>query len=182
MPDGDAKLRLLDKVVAHFAAHGIGDTSLRSLAASISTSHRMLIYHFGSRQGLLTAVVGHVEHAQRAALDSVVADGDDVGDIGRRYWTQVTEAALIYGPLFFELSGQAMQGQPHAHQLREHLITDWLEPLVTLWQRAGYDDEDVRTRARLGLAVARGLLFDLLITQDRSGVDAAMEAFVQAFT
>jgi AcrR family transcriptional regulator len=35
---------------------GIADLSLRQTAAAIGTSHRMLIYHFGSREGLLAAV------------------------------------------------------------------------------------------------------------------------------
>ena len=34
-----------------------------------------------------------------------------------------------------------------------------------------------RAHARLGLAVVRGLLLDLLATGDRAGVDAALEAF-----
>jgi hypothetical protein len=35
-----------------------------------------------------------------------------------------------------------------------------------------------RAYARLGVAVTRGLLLDLLATQDVAGVDAAMEAFI----
>jgi hypothetical protein len=35
-----------------------------------------------------------------------------------------------------------------------------------------------RVRARLGLAVTRGLLLDLLATGDRDGVDEAMEMFI----
>jgi hypothetical protein len=35
--------------------------------------------------------------------------------------------------------------------------------------------------ARLGVAVVRGLLLDLLATGDRAGVDAAMERFIAAF-
>jgi hypothetical protein len=37
----------------------------------------------------------------------------------------------------------------------------------------------VRADARLGTAVVRGLLLDLLITGDRAGVDAAMDAYIQ---
>ncbi|MBK6300027.1 MAG: TetR family transcriptional regulator [Actinomycetales bacterium] len=42
---------LLGQVVAWFAAHGIGDTSLRTLARELGTSHRMLIYHFRVPRG-----------------------------------------------------------------------------------------------------------------------------------
>jgi hypothetical protein len=38
-----------------------------------------------------------------------------------------------------------------------------------------------RARARLGVAVTRGLLLDLLATGDRAGVDAAMDEFIDAY-
>jgi AcrR family transcriptional regulator len=43
-------------IVDYAPSAGIADLSQRQLAAAISTSHRMLIYHFGSREGLLVAV------------------------------------------------------------------------------------------------------------------------------
>ena len=49
------------------SAAGIGDRSLRDIAAAVGTSHRMLIHHFGSREGLLTEVVRTVEANQRAS-------------------------------------------------------------------------------------------------------------------
>ena len=54
--------RLLDAAIEHFGRHGIGDTSLRGIAEAVGTSHRMLIYHFGSREGLLAEVTREVEH------------------------------------------------------------------------------------------------------------------------
>jgi hypothetical protein len=42
-------------------------------------------------------------------------------------------------------------------------------------------DDDVTdpALARLGLAVMRGLLLDLVATEDYGGVDAAVEAFIE---
>ena len=37
-----------------------------------------------------------------------------------------------------------------------------------------------RAEARLGVAVVRGLLLDLLATGDREAVDAAMERYISA--
>ena len=55
--------RLLEAVIAHIAARGVSDLSLRELAA-LGTSHRMLIYHPSvAREGLLVAVVRAVEDA-----------------------------------------------------------------------------------------------------------------------
>ncbi len=38
-----------------------------------------------------------------------------------------------------------------------------------------------RPHARLGLAVVRGLLLDLLATGNRAGVDAALEIFARGY-
>jgi AcrR family transcriptional regulator len=173
--------RVLRDVVDYFAAHGTGEASLRRIAAEVGTSHRMLNYYFGPREGLLTAVVETLEADQRSLLDAMVAqDLADPTDELRRFWAQVSDAALVYGPLFFELSAGAMHGLPHAAALRSSLIRPWLDLLEQRLRQWGYDAEPAAAQARIGLAVARGLLFDLLITGDRQGVDAAMDAFIAA--
>jgi AcrR family transcriptional regulator len=163
---------LLTDAVQYFAKNGIGDASLRSIATNIGTSHRMLIYHFGSREGLLAEVVRSVEAQQRdllATLDNEVP----IEELSERFWRQVTEAALIYGPLFFELSAHAMQDLPHTEALKADLINVWLPPLIDLCIRAGIPADQAPAYARLGLAASRGLLFDLLLTGDQAGVDEA---------
>jgi AcrR family transcriptional regulator len=163
---------LLTDAVQYFARNGIGDASLRSIATGIGTSHRMLIYHFGSREGLLAEVVRTVEAQQRELLAKLRADLP-IEELSERFWRQVTEAALIYGPLFFELSAHAMQDLPHTEALKADLINVWLPPLIDLCIRAGLPPDQAPAYARLGLAASRGLLFDLLLTGDRAGVDEA---------
>src|SRR6478609_4110414 len=58
--------RLLAAAVDHILEHGLGDLSLRELATAIGTSHRMLIYHFGSKEELIVAVIQTVEEMQRS--------------------------------------------------------------------------------------------------------------------
>lgn len=48
---------LLDRVTDHVLEHGLIGLTLRPLAAAIGTSDRMLIYHFGNRDALVSAVV-----------------------------------------------------------------------------------------------------------------------------
>ncbi|MGY2873341.1 AcrR family transcriptional regulator [Marmoricola sp. URHA0025 HA25] len=48
---------LLDKVTDHVLSHGLIGLSLRPVAAAVGTSDRMLIYHFTSRDALVSAVV-----------------------------------------------------------------------------------------------------------------------------
>src|SRR5579884_153975 len=73
-PPIPARERLLAAAIDYVASHGITDVSLRELAAAIGTSHRMLIYHFGSKEGLLVAIVQRVEEAQREFFAAFAAD------------------------------------------------------------------------------------------------------------
>jgi AcrR family transcriptional regulator len=173
---------LLADAVDHFARNGIGDASLRSIATSVGTSHRMLIYHFGSREGLLAEVVRTVEQQQRDLLAEVLATDLPIAEQSELFWRRVTEAALIYGPLFFELSAHAMQDLPHTESLKADLINVWLPPLIELCVRAGLPADEAPAYARLGLAASRGLLFDLLLTGDRAGVDEASALLNRLFS
>ncbi|MHB8290576.1 MAG: TetR/AcrR family transcriptional regulator [Acidimicrobiales bacterium] len=177
-PPTSPREALLDKAIDHLANHGLGDTSLRQLAGALGTSHRMLIYHFGSKEGLLVGVVRAVEKRQRATLAGIAAEIGDgsAAEIMRRFWRRLADPQLWpHERLFFELYGQALQGRPHALALLDGVVDAWIEPAVELARRHGVPTDDARAQARLGLAVIRGLLLDLLATGDRRGVDEAME-------
>jgi AcrR family transcriptional regulator len=175
MRDKSARALLLDQVVEHFVRDGLGDLSLRRIAAAVGTSHRMLLYHFGSKSGLLVEVVRAVEaraQAQLAALGS--ATGPATDEVIRGMWAYVADPAQAdFERLFFALYGRALQGDQEVRPLLGESIESWLDANETL----GAD----RIHARLGLAVVRGLLLDLLATGDRAGVDAALEVFARRY-
>ena len=174
--------RLLGAVIDHLGTQGIGDTSLRGLADAVGTSHRMLIYHFGSREGLLIEVIRTVEAQQRAALAAMLLDEDAApAEIMRRAWHHIADPSLWPNErLFFEIYTQALQGRPHALPVLDGIVDLWVEPLTRIAVAQGRDEAEARAEARLGVAVTRGLLLDLLATQDRAAVDAAMERYIAA--
>lgn len=61
---------LLDRVTDYVLAHGLIGLSLRPVAAAVGTSDRMLIYHFASRDALVSAVVARTTER---AVDHVAA-------------------------------------------------------------------------------------------------------------
>jgi AcrR family transcriptional regulator len=67
---GSQRDDLLDKVTDHVLEHGLIGLSLRPVAAAVGTSDRMLIYHFTSRDALVSAVVAR---ATAIAVDEVHA-------------------------------------------------------------------------------------------------------------
>jgi AcrR family transcriptional regulator len=174
--------RLLAAAMDHVAQHGVGDLSLRGLAAALGTSHRMLSYHFGSREGLLVEVIRAVEAQQRAALAEMLLDADasPVGTM-RRMWRRLADPALWPNErLFFEIYVQALQGSPPALPLLDGIVDLWVDPLTRIAVAQGRPEAEARAEARLGVAVTRGLLLDLLATGNREAVDAAMERYIAA--
>jgi hypothetical protein len=87
-------------------------------------------------------------------------------------------SAWPYERLFFELYGQALQGRPHTAEFLDGISDDWLEPLVAAAVARGIPEPQARTHVRLGVAVTRGLLLDLLATGDTEAADQAMDAFI----
>ena len=173
-----ARDALLDRCLDVLRRTGFSQLSLREIAAAVGTSHRMLIYHFGSREGLLAQVVARMESEQRALLAGLATGSGTIFDISRAFWERVTAPDMLPAQrLFFEIYVQALYGREWTAAFRESVIRAWEGPLTELFARAGLDDARARTRARLGLAVTRGLGLDLLMTGERRQVDAAMELF-----
>jgi len=175
MPASQARERLLAAAVSHALSAGIADLSLRELAAAIGTSHRMLIYHFESREGLLVAVARAVEEAERAALLDAGTAPDDLW----RSWERLSDPRLWpQERLFFELYSYALLGRPGTEGFLDGIVESWVAPIAAALVRAGADEAAARADARLGVAVVRGLLLDLLATGDRDGVSQAYRRFL----
>ena len=182
------KQRLLAAVVGVALTEGISDMSLRAIAQAAGTSHRMLIHHFGSREGLLVDVIREVEERQRTVLAEMVAGPGDPGPPGQpgeepaaremRMWQHLRSPELApQERLFFEVYGQALQGRAWARPLLDGIVENWLGPVAGMLEAAGIAPETARAAARLWVAVGRGLLLDVLATGDNDEVDAAMRFF-----
>jgi len=174
------KATLLDAAIEFASAHGLSDVSLRQMATALGTSHRMLIYHFGSKEGLLVAVVNEVERRQRESMAALGTDTTMAPDETlRQMWRTLADPSLWpLERLFYEVYGQALQGRAQTTHFLDGVVESWLEPAAALGVRMGLSKRDARAWARLGLAVVRGLLLDLLATGDRTGCDDAIERFI----
>ena len=85
------------------AEHGI-EVPLRDVAAAAGQRNNSAVqYHFGSREGLVAAVVAHVEAAQRAAMTATPLAGATAVEVMRSVWARVSaEEMRPLVRLFFE--------------------------------------------------------------------------------
>ena len=84
---------LLEQVTDHVLAHGLIGLTLRPLAAAIGTSDRMLIYHFRSRDALVSEVVAHATARAIAEVDALPA-APTVRSAVNRLWSAYCEEPL----------------------------------------------------------------------------------------
>ena len=168
--DPERRRQLVDALI-DTAEHGLGGRSLREMAEAVGTSHRNLLHHFGSREGLLLAVVEEVESRQLGRLDTLP---DDTGAALSAMWESLRQPELRpFERLFFECYARGAQGERPFDRMVPAAVDGWLAEVDRV--SGGASDEAM---ARLCLAVVRGLLLDLVATGDEEGVDAAMVRFV----
>ena len=165
----DARALLLERVMAEVSVNGLADRSLREVAEAVGSSHRMLHYHFGSRAGLVAAIVETVESAQRELLAELAGEIEDPVELARALWVRTSAPELRpFVRLFFECV--ALTGGVG-------LTDPWIETSLQIGERHGLPvDED---ELRLGVAVTRGLLIDVLASDDASGATRAFERFLE---
>ncbi|OCB37888.1 TetR family transcriptional regulator [Mycobacterium malmoense] len=170
--DSERRRELLHALFDEFAANGIGNRSLRDVAAAVGTSHRMLLHHFGSREDLLIAIVEEAERRQMALVPGLP---EDPAEGFAAMWADLRRPELRQlERLFFECYSRAAQGEKPFTQMVPGAVDGWLREVESASAGVAYDG----AMARLGLAVTRGLLLDLVATNDEAAVDAAAQAFV----
>lgn len=182
-PKTDIRERLLADTMFYVTMHGVATLNLRDLAAALGTSHRMLIFHFGSKEGLLTEITSAVRTQHRELLRRVLRDSDQGPEEGlRTLWRELTDPA--YAPrlrLIFELYGQAIQGRRYAVGLLEHVADVWEAPVTEILRRADPPASHPSRDAHLTAAVIHGLLLGFLTTGDAISANDAFERFLTAF-
>lgn len=173
----DTRDALLAAAVDIVVQRGLADLSLRALADEIGTSHRMLIYHFGSKEGLVAEVVKEIDRRLfAAAWPRAAANADDPAAASTAVWKEVSRPRRRDEQILMtEMLVAAMRRKPGTESLREHLH-DWTAASES---QAGWLGDDAHRQSRLLAAVVRGLLVDLLVTGDRAGADDAFARYLE---
>ncbi|GLY94855.1 TetR/AcrR family transcriptional regulator [Actinoplanes sp. NBRC 103695] len=172
-PQPEIKERLLDACTDHALEQGLPDR-LEPLAAAAGTSARMLIYHFGTRDRLLRAVLERARERQLTAFGDLlrVRPGEAYTVTLTKAWAFITGSE---GQPYLRMFGQFRESAAVrlVPGFRRVATTDWLGPIEEGLRGIGRPE-----LATLVLAVIRGLLMDLDATADNARTDRAFALFV----
>ena len=181
----DARIRedLLDAILTYVLDAGLADLSLRPLADAVSASPRMLLYHFGSKDALVLAVLAEASRRQANLLDAwyVKSAEHDAPTLLLRAWQWLVaprHERLLR--LLFEAYGLALQDRKRYGSFLHASSHDWVAPFARALEARGFSGERAAALATLLVAVMRGLLLDVLATGERTRVDRAFRSFIAA--
>jgi AcrR family transcriptional regulator len=160
------RAELLERAYDHVLSHGLADMSLRPLATAIGSSPRVVLLLFGSKDGLVRALLDRARADELAMLARLPARDDPVAEIWRWLAAPEHRPLLVLWAEAYVRSLIDPDG-PWGGFARA-TVQDWLDVLS-----AG------RPQPTLTLAVLRGALLDLLATGDVARTSAAVEQAVQ---
>lgn len=180
---------LLTAAYAYVQVNGLTEVSLRPLAAAIGSSPRVLLFLFGSKDGLIRALL---ERARRDEIEFIAslspgsggggaargaAGGGGLGGTARQTWDWLSlpgnRAVLA---LWTESYGRSLIA-PHGPwgDFAADTVRDWLDLLASVQPPARRGTAAGAAERSMVLAVLRGGLLDLLATGDLARTTAAVE-------
>jgi AcrR family transcriptional regulator len=180
------RTHLLERAYQYALEHGLAELSLRPLAAAIGSSPRVLLYLFGSKDGLVRALLAKARSEELALLESL---RDQTGQeplgletAATRLWTWL--AAPEHRPLLTlwveGYSRSLLDADGPWAGFASSTVNDWLALLAETQPPEERDTEAGRQRRTLVLAVLRGALLDLLATGDSTRTTTAVQAHLAA--
>ena len=175
---------LLERAHGYVVRYGLADLSLRPLATAVGSSPRVLLFLFGSKDGLVRALLGRARQEQLALLERMRAHStatDLASTVGALWeWLTAPEHRPLLA-LWLEAYGQSVR-RPDGpwDRFARQTVEDWLAELARV-QPAGHRRSAAGAAERtLALAVLRGALLDLLATGDHERTTAAVRRYLAA--
>lgn len=174
-PDPRIRARLRDQAVDYVLSHGLNDLALRPLAKALKTNARMLVYHFGSREGLMREILFGLREREDARMQAWFQAGKKPRSLSESLgWLWQRLSGLGKQPhlrLLFELYALALRHPKDYPGVLEDPLVHW-KAVTKRTSRQSKDDEGLAT---LLLAATRGLLLDLCATGDRARTGKALK-------
>ncbi|MEV0544792.1 TetR/AcrR family transcriptional regulator [Nocardia salmonicida] len=172
---------LLAAATEYVLDHGIDDLSLRPVAAALGVSHATLLRHFNSKNELLLHIGEKIrsDFVRSWQQDEHFNTATSAAELVRMVWTRLCEPKeQRQFILLFQLVGRVARVPAEAEALAPSFVDDWLAPIEERLCADGWPASEARSVATLVLGQIRGLQLDLLLTGDRTRVDAAFDAAI----
>ena len=165
---------LLEKAYEFVLERGLAELSLRPLAQAIGSSPRVLLYLFGSKDGLVRALLARARLDELAALDDVSGEGLDATMARLWEWLSApTHRRLLV--LWLEAYARSLVEPDGAWAgYARQTVEDWLDVLARAQPARERRTQAGLARRTAALCLLRGAMLDLLATGDEQRVTRAL--------
>jgi AcrR family transcriptional regulator len=183
LPPSARRDELVELAYAYVQKHGLAELSLRPLAGEIGSSPRVLLFLFGSKDGLVRALLARARAEELSLLDRLAAAGQaTLVDVARRVWDWLVDPA--HRPvlaLWVEAYGRSLvdPAGPWA-AFAKSTVDDWLAVMASAQLPAVRRSAAGRAQRTQLLAVLRGAMLDLLATGDARRTTAAVATYLDS--
>ncbi|MFJ3393878.1 TetR/AcrR family transcriptional regulator [Leifsonia aquatica] len=183
-PDPTRKPELLSRIMEHVATEPLSRMTFRSLATALGVSTYSFVYHFGSRQEMIDAILEEGVRQQNESLvgvDIVAFDREQFREWYRQAFRHtLREANRTALRLQFE-AGVLEPIDPDLGKRITTAFTEWRE-LVRSWlKKQGVETRRAGVLAHWLVDSAAGLQFGYLLVGDRAATVAAFDVFLDAY-
>jgi AcrR family transcriptional regulator len=181
-PQPERRAALLEACTDELLRHGLPGLTLAKLATAAGSSPRMLLYHFTTRDQLVSEALREARRRQQQAFEELLAPrpGVPYGAVLAAAWDRITAPELRpYLVLFAQLHDLPPDRSPWAG-FRARSITDWLPTIEAALRADGHPD--AAPLATAVTAMLRGLIQDLNTTGDHQRTTSALRAFAKMLT
>lgn len=153
---------LLSAATDYALSAGLVGLSLRPVAAAVGTSDRMLIYHFGTRDGLVSAITTEASRRSVAAIEGL-AGARSVRAGVKALWNSYQTAPLApLLTLYCQAAATGLIGrEPYRSDVRAANAL-WTAALADYLMRCGADPRRARRVATLVDSSLYGFFLDLV--------------------
>jgi AcrR family transcriptional regulator len=177
-PASDAERLLWTSKLADLALEsGLGVLVLRTAAAQLGTSNRMLLYYFKSKAALVAAVLDSISDRQAALLNaSPTGERLSAGVLLERAWRVVLDPRFVpYMRIWTEVTVRSTRGEEPFRELAQQTTERWLR-----WIESRIDLPPGAQRSQTAAAILTLLEGGTLLEMSKPGSAAGVERLLAA--
>ena len=173
---------LVEAAYAYVLDQGLSGVSLRPVADAIGSSTGVLRFLFGSKDGLVRAILDRARRDELGVLDVLDDESADLREVALRVWDWLRRpehrAPLILWTESYAASLLDPDG-PWGDFARQ-TVADWLAILAKAQPAETRNTAAGRAQRTAVLAVLRGAFLDLIATGDQARCTRAVHTYLAA--
>ena len=172
---------LLCAILEHLGDASLTGLSFRVLARSLGVSTYSLVYHFGTRDQLISEIVRTIAERQKSAEPHLDADPgieQHLDQLRASFDWQLQPENIDLQRLEFE-AAMLEALAPHEHTHTKAVFAFWMDETERTLIALGLDAKDAAVEARILNNLFYGFQYDLVVNND---TEAATTAFALAMT